>query len=159
MDQIKSVCFTGHRHIGFNETLQKRLYTAIEERIVGGAEDFYAGAALGWDMFCEKAVLAMKSRYPLIKLHLILPCPPEEQTARWNASSVSEYSRLLRAADDHTVVSTRYTPYCMKLRNERLIELSDCCICYYTDAKSGTGQTVRLAQKKGIRIINLALPE
>lgn len=46
----------------------------------------------------------------------------------------------------------------MKARNARLVELaSDYCICYWNpkNFRSGTGQTVRMAQKKGIEIINL----
>ena len=46
----------------------------------------------------------------------------------------------------------------MKARNARLFELaSDYCICYWNPKgfRSGTGQTVRMAQKKGIEVINL----
>ena len=43
----------------------------------------------------------------------------------------------------------------MKRRNERLVELADYCICYCTNPRSGTGQTVRMAKDKGIDIINL----
>ena len=46
----------------------------------------------------------------------------------------------------------------MKARTARLVELaSDYCICYWNpkDFRSGTGQTVRMAQKKVIEIINM----
>ena len=46
----------------------------------------------------------------------------------------------------------------MKIRNARLVELaSDYCICYWNPKhyRSGTGQTVRMAQKKGIEVIDL----
>ena len=45
----------------------------------------------------------------------------------------------------------------MKKRNARLAELGDICICYYNekDFRSGTGQTVRMAEKAGKRIINM----
>ena len=38
-----------------------------------------------------------------------------------------------------------------------MIELSDGCVCYYDESvgRSGTGQTVRMAESKGIEIINL----
>ncbi len=46
----------------------------------------------------------------------------------------------------------------MKIRNAKLIELADVCVCYYNLSQyaSGTGQTVRMAQKKEIKIINIA---
>ena len=45
----------------------------------------------------------------------------------------------------------------MKKRNAQMVELADCCVCYYDDsiARSGTGQTVRMANAKGIEVINL----
>lgn len=55
-------------------------------------------------------------------------------------------------------VSERYYNGCMKARNARLVELAtDYCICYWNpkDFRSGTGQTVHMAQKKGIEVINL----
>lgn len=47
---------------------------------------------------------------------------------------------------------------CMKERNARLVELaSECCIAYWNanNKRSGTGQTVRMAQKKGLEVINI----
>ena len=55
-------------------------------------------------------------------------------------------------------VSQSYTKTCMKERNQRLIDLADVCVCWYDSVNrphSGTGQTVRMAEKKGIRVINL----
>ena len=45
----------------------------------------------------------------------------------------------------------------MKERNQRLVDLADICICYYNEnnSRSGTGQTVRMVQKKGIQLINI----
>ena len=46
----------------------------------------------------------------------------------------------------------------MKQRNARMVELVDCCVAYYdesSNARSGTGQTVRMADLKGIEVINL----
>ena len=46
----------------------------------------------------------------------------------------------------------------MKERNQKLVDLADTlCICYWNenDNRSGTGQTVRMAEKKGLIIKNL----
>ena len=61
------------------------------------------------------------------------------------------------AADDVEYIGSEYTKDCMKRRNARMIELSDGCVCYYDESvgRSGTGQTVRMAESKGIEIINL----
>ena len=55
-------------------------------------------------------------------------------------------------------VSVDYTKDCMRLRNKRLVELADCCVCFCgePEGRSGTAQTVRMARQKGIPVINLA---
>ena len=60
--------------------------------------------------------------------------------------------------DSWECVGQDYTATCMRERNQRLVMLADCCICYYRKSAgpSGTAQTIRMAQKKGIPVINLA---
>ena len=121
-----------------------------------GAANFYAGGAVGWDMLCESVVIELRERFPNIKLHLILPCSAEEQTAKWSESDKAEFGRLLLAADTVEICSEHYFDGCMKLRNQRLVDLSDVCVCYYNGKqRSGTGQTVRMAERQGKAKINL----
>ena len=154
----KSVCFTGHRNIKETAELKKALIKQLVKLIDEGATDFYAGGAVGWDMLCERAVIELREKYPHIKLHLVLPCPAEEQTAKWNESDKREFMELLSAADMVEVCSDNYYDGCMKVRNQRLVGLSDVCVCYYNESnkRSGTGQIVRMAERKNICIINLS---
>lgn len=155
---MKTVFFTGHRTIeNDRETIQKLMAT-LQKLILDGATDFYAGGAIGWDTLCENAVLVMRENYfPHIKLHLVLPCPPDEQTARWHTSDRELYRKILEAADSVEVLSEHYTNDCMKNRNARLAELGGVCVCYF-DAnrrRSGTAQTVRMAERLGREILNI----
>ena len=86
-----------------------------------------------------------------------MPCPAEEQTAEWSEGNKFEYSKILIEADSREMVSKSYTYSCMKKRNQRLVDLADCCICYHNENISvcGTAQTVRMARDKGIPVINL----
>ncbi len=153
---MKSVCFTGHRNIKETAELQKALIKQLVKLIDEGATDFYAGGAVGWDMLCENTVIKLRERFPHIKLHLVLPCPAEEQTAKWSESAKTEYGRLLSAADTVEICSEHYFDGCMKLRNQRLVNLADLCVCYYSGKQhSGTGQTVRMTEKQKKTIINL----
>ena len=154
---MKKVFFTGHRKKIPNDA-DMVIFTAILLKLISdGATDFYAGGALGWDMICAYAVLKMREKYPDIKLHLVLPCPPEEQTAGWDVYHKEVYQKILEAADSVEIVSEHYDKNCMKKRNERLVELGDVCVCYYNKKRfrSGTGQTVRIAEKQGKKIINI----
>ena len=156
----RSVCFTGHRTIAEDkETRSARLY-ALLERLVTEKEvtDYYTGGAIGFDALAALTVLKLRESYPKVKLHLVLPCPFEEQSAKWNEAQITEYLHILGLVESVEQVSDRYYNGCMKARNARLVELaSDYCICYWNpkNNRSGTGQTVRMAQKKGIEVINL----
>ena len=152
---MKACCFTGHRIIKITPDLIQRLKDTIEDMIRKGVTDFYNGGACGWDLLCAEKVIDLRKEYPDIKLHLLLPCPPYEQSMRWNKAQIERYNNVLQAADSVTVISEHYSNDCMKRRNKRLVELSDCCICYCRNFRSGTGQTIRFAKEKGIDIINL----
>ncbi len=138
-------------------SLERSLTDTLEILISNGITDFYAGGAYGWDIICELTVIKIRKRYPQIKLHLILPCFAEEQIAYWSDLWKARYNYILNNADSVEYVSEYYSKDCMKRRNARLVELADCCVCYYNEnyIRSGTGQTLRMASKKGIEIINL----
>ena len=156
--QNKKCCFTGHRNIKITHALKGRLWETlcrlVEEYNV---TDFYAGGAVGFDMLCEKAVLALKKQYPEVRLHLILPCPPQKQSGKWNDGQKRLFADICEKADSCSILSNEYYQGCMKKRNEELVKNADCCVCYYNDEdpRSGTGQTVRMCKKRGIDIINI----
>ncbi len=153
----KNICFTGHRNVKETAELKKALIDQLLELIDEGATDFYAGGAVGWDMLCESVVIELRERFPHIKLHLILPCSAEEQTEKWSENDKAEFKQLLLAADTVEICSEHYFDGCMKLRNQRLVNLADLCLCYYSGKqRSGTGQTVRMAERQGKIIVNLA---
>lgn len=153
---MNSCCFTGHRQ-ALGKELSTKLEKVLRELIEKGVTDFYAGGALGFDTLCANAVLGLREDYGRIKLHLLLPCPPQEQTKDWTEEQRAEYDRILKAADSIETVSPSYSRECMKKRNKRLAEMGDICVCYYNAARrrSGTGQTVNMVKGLGKEIINL----
>ncbi len=153
-----NACFTGHRVITTNiELLEKDMLTKLERAIInGGLLNYYCGGALGFDMLAAKTIVRLRKKHPKITLNLVLPCNFEEQTYKWTDNDKEEYYTLLDQSDSIEYISDHYYDGCMKDRNIRLIELADFCFCYYNSKKyrSGTGQTIRLAQKKQIGIWN-----
>ena len=154
---MRSVCFTGHRQINITRELKTRLSTKLELFVHGGVTEFYAGGALGFDTLAEQTVTELKEHYPQVRLNLVLPCPAEQQTRKWSAENKAEYYRLLSLADSIEICCEHYTADCMKKRNQRLVDLADICVCYFNpnNDRSGTGQTVRIANQKGLSIINV----
>lgn len=88
-----------------------------------------------------------------IRLILALPC--KNQDAGWDTQQKQLYRNLLDEADEVIYVSEEYDPFCMKRRNEYMVQHSAYYICALLREKSGTGQTVRFARKKGLKIITV----
>lgn len=152
----KSCLFTGHRILKIDDKLFTNLRSTLHTLVENGVTDFYAGGALGFDMVCEHSVLKIKEDIPDIKLHMVLPCDPKIQCAKWNRLERSENARICRCADSVEQISEDYYDGCMKKRNARLVELGDICVCYWDGRKTGgTFQTVNMAKRKGIEIINI----
>lgn len=156
----KTACFTGHRIIMSDpKALLLQLYNTLKQLVITqDITEFYVGGALGWDTMAAYAVIKLRERCDRIKMHLVLPCSNAEQTKGWSQVQIADFNKILSLADSVEYTSDKYYNGCMKVRNARLVECaSECCICYYNinDYRSGTGQTVRMAQKKGIQIINL----
>jgi len=152
---LKKCCFTGHRKLKITQDLKDRLNNVLENLIGQGAEDFYAGGAVGWDTLCELEVIRLREKYANIRLNLVLPCSSDEQTKGWSEYDKKQYYEILGKANSIEYVSDNYFRGCMKKRNARLIEYAGCCICYCKEKSSGTGQTIRMAEEKNIQIINL----
>ena len=158
----KSACFTVHRSFtGDTTNLETRLYDVLERAIIKkDVADFYTGGAVGWDELAARTVLKLREVYPQIELHLILPCSNEEQTAKWTEEQKTEFYRILNLANSVKYTSAHYYDGCMKVRNARLVELADFCFCFWDTnrQRSGTAQTVRMAQRKKIMIVNFFKP-
>ncbi|RKI69631.1 DUF1273 family protein [bacterium 1xD42-67] len=152
----QTCCFTGHRKISSAEQAEiiDKLKNVIDDLCQRGIRYYGAGGAIGFDTLAAKAVLAMKEKYPGIKLILVFPCL--DQTRRWNQRDIEVYERIKSCADKIVYTSQKYTTGCMHKRNRHLVDNSSVCVCYMNKASGGTAYTVRYAQEQGLKIINIA---
>lgn len=150
-------CFTGHRHLPADkiEKIIVNLDKEIENLITSGVTDFISGGATGFDQIAASLIVAKKEMGKNIRLIFALPC--KNQDALWNEKQKVLYNGLLSEADEIIYVSESYDPFCMKRRNKYMVEHSAYCICALLHEKSGTAQTVRLARKNGLKVINVAI--
>ena len=84
----KACAFTGHRPKklpwGYNETdvrcvaLKAALERQIRSLVQEGVMDFLSGMAEGVDLLAAEIVLHLRSEYPSVKLHCILPYKGQE---------------------------------------------------------------------------------
>ena len=149
-------CFSGHRKIPKDNYafIQSNLRTAVVNNIEKGYRFFETGGALGFDTLAAQTILELKENYSQIKLILILPCIT--QTKSWLKDDIYEYERIKELADEVIYTSKEYTKGCMHIRNRYLVDHSSLCICYLTESKGGTAYTVKYAESKGVRVINIA---
>ncbi len=150
----KMCCFTGHRSLGkdFSEDRAYRTIKKLREKY--GVTVFFCGGAIGFDMKMGELVLKLKKEYDDIVLHMILPC--RDQDARWGVLDKMRYKKLLKKADAVEYVQDYYSDGVMRVRNYRMVDRSEFCVCYFNGRRaSGTAQTIRYAKKKGVMIGNL----
>lgn len=154
--------FTGHRPKSFpwkdNETaqdcvlLKETLAEQIKLLADKGVTDWLSGMAQGVDLWAAEIVLGLKKKNPALRLHCILPC--EGQERKWLALEQERYRSILRQADEAIYVNREYSANCMLARNRYLVEHSSMLLAVYNGAyRSGTGMTVRYAEKLGREVI------
>lgn len=106
-------------------------------------------------MLAEETVIQMKQQYPQIRLILVLPCPPEQQTLKWNAAQMERYNKIVSKADKVRILSPAYTTGCMPARNRHLVDNSGYLVCFLLQNSGGTFHTVNYAEKQGLNILRL----
>lgn len=160
---IETACaFTGHRPKsfpwGYDESapscvLLKEVLTAqISALAERGVTDFLSGMAQGTDLWCAQIVLGLRKKNPALKLHAILPC--EGQESKWSVSEQERYRSVLAQANELVYVGQEYSRDCMLKRNRYLVDHSSILLAVYNGTwRSGTGATVRYAQKLNREII------
>ena len=153
----KTCFFTGHRFISAEETIRikSRIREELLNAINAGYSHFIAGGAVGFDSLAAEQVISIREDYDMIRLILYLPCINHSQN--WNEFERARFERIASLADEIYYVSREpYKDGCMKKRNSAMVCASDMCIAFLKNSQSGTAQTVNMAERKGIKVINLA---
>lgn len=160
----KTVCFSGHRPEKLpcrdnnsleTNRLKSLLYKEIYDCVEAGYVNFVTGLAKGIDNWAADMVIEFKIKKP--ELRLICVMPYADYGKNWRGFDKWELSHILEKADEVITTSEEYTKNSMRLRNEKMVDMSDKLIAVVHDFRSGTGQTIRYAEKKGIetKVIDL----
>lgn len=161
MEKI-ACAFTGHRPKSFpwkyDESapdcvlLKEVLAEQIKALADRGVTDFLSGMAQGTDLWCSEIVLDLKKKNPALMLRCILPCKGQE--SKWTVSAQERYHTILAQANEVIYVGQEYSRDCMLKRNRYLVDHSSFLLAVYNGTwRSGTGATVRYAQKQRREII------
>ena len=160
----KTVCFTGHRSEKLPkgdalEDLRKRLTLEIERALQDGYDTFLFGGAYGFDLMAAEEVLKKKALIDLqnprrIRLWAIIPF--EEQAVRFSVAEHERYYEIIPKCDEVITLNTHYSKQCYARRNQYMVDRSNRVICCWNGQSiSGTAQTIRMAERQNLEIINL----
>jgi uncharacterized phage-like protein YoqJ len=160
-----SCAITGHQPPRFkfkyreNNSLCKRIKRNLFQLIISmykkGVRRFYVGGALGVDMWAGEAIIELKNKPDYKDIELICAIPFDGHDKLWDAKSRGRLAQLLVACDSTTIISQSDYPDAYKKRNYYMVDHSDYLIAVYDQnrsQRSGTGQTVNYAKKKGLDI-------
>ena len=108
--------------------------------------------AQGVDLWSSQIVLNLQKKNPALKFHCVLPCKGQE--SKWTASVQEHYRSILAQANEVVYVGQEYSRNGMLKRNRYLVDHSSILLAVYNGTwRSGTGATVRYAQKLNREII------
>ena len=163
----KTVCFSGHRPEklpnGGDENsiaitrLKSLLYKEIYDSITAGYTDFITGLARGVDNWAAEMVIDFKNKNNDIRLICVEPYTGYGEN--WRGYDKWELSHIIEKADEVITICQGFEKSCMKQRNEYMVNHSSKLIAVVSNYRSGTGQTIRYAQKKGIDVMCIEISE
>lgn len=151
-------CFTGHRDLPASHTperaaLLSALEAAVNDTHAAGCRHFLVGGAKGFDLLAGEWILARKKVDPSVTLSVYVPY--RGQANAYSPDDRERYHALLNDADEVLYLSETYRPGCMRKRNARMVNDSRFCIAYVRKSRSGSAQTMRMAEAKGLTVLRI----
>lgn len=151
-------CFTGHRDLpdaGSAEyaSLLSALEAAVNDAIREGCRQFLVGGAKGFDLLAGEWILSLKKVDPTVSLSVYVPHRGQENA--YSPNDRQRYKRLLNDADEVRYLNETYHPGCMRERNASMVNDSEICIAYVRKSRSGSAQTMKMAEAKGLLVLRI----
>ena len=155
-----AVCFSGHRPEKLPQGNELRmllslLYREIDAAIADGADRFYTGCARGIDLWAADMILHYQLSVPSLRLICVQPYP--QQGKSYSGEERYHLHTILQAADEVLTIMPHYCRGCYQERNRYIVAHSQRLIAVVNDMHSGTGQTVRMAERAGLDVRKLTL--
>ena len=145
------VAFFGHRDVDVSSTLENKLEDVVRDLIVCGYDEFWCCEQGNFDWISRLVLRRLKQTYPNICLCMVCAYNPDK------------YSRLRQdfLLENYEVIYPEEAAkgtlrFAIARRNKFIAENADVVVCYITHHSGGAYQAVKIAEKCGKQIINLA---
>ena len=151
--KLHRFCFTGHRPEKLflvDKEIIRELEREIELAIENGFTTFITGMARGVDIWAAEIVLKLRKKNK--ELHLICASPYEGFETRWSRDWQNRYKKVMEKADLVKYISNKYTPSCLRIRNEWMVNHSNRVISVYNGKAGGTRNTINYAKAKHVSV-------
>ena len=142
------VCtFFGHRDTP--RKIEPLLRAALEQLIVSKqATVFYVGHNGNFDAMTRRLLVELKAKYPQIQYEVVLAYMPGQKN-----KPETDYSHTVYPEGLENVLPK----FAIQKRNEWMLDRADIVLTYVTCSFGGAAQFKKLAEKKGKKVINLAV--
>lgn len=164
-DPAKTVCFTGHRPekiprgisgLSLEDALKREFRRLSEEAIDRGFDTFLCGVQRGADVWAGQQIVKLRQKvYPHIRLICVSPYRFEIRD-RLGADG-DDYRGLQIESDGFLYLHEDYCSGCYQERNRYMVDHSAMLIGAIANRKSGTGQTIAYARKRGLEVREIDL--
>jgi uncharacterized phage-like protein YoqJ len=153
-DRSKTLSFSGHRPEKLPDDpdiikiIKSYIAYEIETALEEGFDTFIMGGARGIDLWAGDAVLKQQRTSPNIKL--IAALPYFTSASKFTEHERFKYGQILAECEEVLYASLDYKKESMKKRNQFMVDNCSRLVAFIKDMRSGTGQTIRLAEKAGV---------
>lgn len=151
MSNIIRCCFAGHSDL-YDRIVVSEIKKAAEKLVTKcGVNEFWVGNYGDFDTCSVTAIKELKKSYPHITIDLVIP---------YLTKSINEYRELYYEKYDHILMANvpENTPkrFYITKSNEYMVDNCDFMICYIQKNWGGAYRTYMYAERKGLKIFNVA---
>jgi len=143
-------CFAGHREINsmlLKDKIREKVLELIQKNHV---TEFWVGNYGAFDWCAASVIYSLKKDYPEIELHLVIPYLTKE------IETQKEFFRKYDSIILADIPSNTPRRYGIIKANQFMVNHAQYLICYVQYAWGGAAKTLEYAEKKSLKIFNLA---
>ena len=146
------ITFCGHSEFKYSKELEQQMLDILEKEVGDDPAEMYLGGYGDFDAFAYQCCKKYKELHPNIKLIFVTPyLTPEYQRNHLSELSKS-YDLIL-----YPELEDKIPRFAIVYRNRYMVDAADLVIALVAHSFGGAYKTLKYAQKKGKRILNIAL--